>query len=79
MDLFILIGSFMIALAVIKAKEGKKSMAYLLATATFLFTSFRLLNLSMTTDQIILRLILNALLCYGLVLAGQWLGRRIQH
>ena len=79
MDLFIPLGSFMIALAVIKAKEGKRALSYLLGFATFVFVSYRIIVSSMPIDDIAIRVLLNALLCSGLVLAGQWIGRRIQH
>jgi hypothetical protein len=79
MDFYIPIGSFLIALAVIKAKEGKRSFSYLLGFATFAFVSFRIMGSSMPMDDIAMRVLFNALICSGLVLTGQWLGRRIQH
>jgi hypothetical protein len=79
MDFYIPIGSFLIALAVIKAKEGKRSLSYLLGFATFAFVSIRIMGSSMPMDEIAIRVLFNALICSGLVLTGQWLGRRIQH
>jgi hypothetical protein len=79
MDFWIAVGSFLMALAVIKAKEGKRSLSYLLGFATFAFVSIRIMGSSMPMDDIAIRVLLNALICSGLVLTGQWLGRRIQH
>lgn len=79
MDFYIPIGSFFIALAVIKAKEGKRSLSYLIGFVTFAFVSFRILVSSMPMDEIAILVLLNALICSGLVLTGQWLGRHIQH
>jgi hypothetical protein len=79
MDFFIPLGSFMIALAAIKAKEGKRALSYLLGFATFVFVSYRIMVSSMPIDDIAVRVLLNALLCSGLVFAGQWLSRRIQN
>lgn len=79
MDFFIPIGSFMIAMAVIKAKEGKRVPSYLMGFATFVFVSYRIMISSMPIDGIAILVLLNALLCSGLVLTGEWLGRQMQH
>lgn len=79
MDFYIPIGSFMIAVAVIKAKEGKTALSYLMGFATFVFVSYRIMVSSMPIEDMAIRVLLNALLCCGLILTGQWLGRRMQH
>lgn len=73
MDLFVAFGSFIMALAVIKAKEGKRLLSYWLAFGAWLFANYWLLNVSVVIDEILFKILLNALLCFGLVMVGQLL------